>query len=90
MRHRGRLRRLGVRVRRKHGMPMTLRHVHERPAQQDRRLQQSQHELAKLHAIHRHVDVVAAARGVQPARDGVAAVATTAFQIEEQSSHVPP
>jgi hypothetical protein len=70
---RRRLRRLRVRVRRENRVAMRGGQIEQRRAQLDRRMQQRQDVLALPYPIHRHVDVVAAARGVQTTGDVLAA-----------------
>ena len=75
VRDRRRLRRLGVRVRRKDVVAVARREVEQHVAQPERPVGQRQHQLALPHPVHRHVDVVARARGVQPAGRVLAAAA---------------
>ena len=64
---------------------VAIDHAQERPPELEGRGEQSQNELALAHPVHRHVDVVAAARRVQAAGDVVAARADDhPFDIEEQ------
>jgi hypothetical protein len=64
---------------------MRRRNPQQRLAQIQRRLQEIQRELPLPHPIHRHVDVVAAARGVQTAGDGVSrGLHEQTVDVEEQ------
>ena len=64
---------------------MTLGDIEQRSAQRERRGEQPEHEFTLPHAIHRHVDVVARARRVQPPRHVVAADRDDeALDVEEQ------
>ena len=79
------LRRLRVRVRGKDGLAVPVGEIDQGRAQLEHTRRQQRHELALPHPIHRHVDVVAAARGVQPAGDVLAAgVAEQPLDEEEQ------
>ena len=71
----GRLRRLRVRVRGEHGLAIPIRQRQQRPAQRQRALDDRQDHLPLRHAVHRHVDVVARARGMEPPGRVVAAPA---------------
>ena len=80
-----RLRRLRVRVRREDRFAMAIGEIDQRRPQIEHAQRQRGDELALPHPVHRHVDVVAAARGVQPAGDVVAAgVADQPLDEEEQ------
>ena len=61
------LRRLRVGVRREHRLPVAIGQRDERPAQVQRPFDHGEHQLPLRHAVHRHVDVVAGPRRVQPA-----------------------
>ncbi len=65
MSHGGRLRALRVRVHGENGFGMPRGESQERPPQIQSGAQQRKDELALTHAVHRHIDVVAAARGMQ-------------------------
>ena len=59
--------------------------IEQRPREAAAPVEQRQHHLPLLHPVHRHVDVVARARGVQPAGDVVAArVDDQPLDVEEQ------
>ena len=73
MRDGARLRRLRVRVRSEHRVAMPIRQIDERGSQIEHARGQQRDELPLPHPVHRHVDVVAAARGVQAAGDVIAA-----------------
>ena len=64
-----RLRALRVGVHREHRVPVRVDQFEQRAPQLEARGQKPEDELALPHPVHRHVDVVAAARGVQPAGD---------------------
>ena len=59
--------RLRVRMRGEDGLDVLASQIEEHAPQPRDRLQHSQDHLALLHPVHRHVDVVAGSRGVQPA-----------------------
>ena len=62
-----------------------LGEVQQRPAQREGRGEQAEDQLALPHPVHRHVDVVARARRVQPARHVIAAgLDDQALDVEEQ------
>jgi hypothetical protein len=85
MRDRRRLRRLRMSVRGKDVLGVPRREIEQRPAQRQRPVNQRQHHLALAHAVHRHVDVVAGAGGVQPSGDVLAALRhDQPFDVEEQ------
>ena len=64
---------------------MPIGEIEQRAPQVERRREQAEDELALPHPVHRHVDVVAAARRVQTARHVVAARGDDeAFDVEEQ------
>ena len=73
VRDRRRLRGLCVRVRREDVLAMTLRQIQQDAPQRQHALDHRQHQLTLLHPVHRHVDVVAGARGVEAARHVLAA-----------------
>ena len=50
-------------------MRVLIRHVYQCLPQLDHGLGERQNPLAEQHPVHRHVDVVAAARGMEPAGD---------------------
>jgi hypothetical protein len=54
-------------VRREHVLAMRVRQIDQYPAQPVRPLDEREDHLPLLHPVHRHVDVVAGPRGVQPA-----------------------
>ena len=64
----GRLRPLGVRVNGEHGFQVAIHDVEQRATQLEARGEKPEDELALPHPVHRHVDVVAAPRRVQPSR----------------------
>ncbi len=68
-----RLRRLGMRMGGEDGLQVAAREIEQHMAQPQRRFQHRQNQLPLLHPIHRHVDVVAGARGVQPPGDVLSA-----------------
>jgi hypothetical protein len=81
----GRLRRLGMGVGGEHRCAMPGGQLDQRGAQFQRRLDDGRDELPLPHPVHRHVDVVAAARGVQAAGDVLAARGDQQpFDVEEQ------
>ena len=87
MRDGRRLRRLRVRMRGENGLACAaIRQIDQRrSAAPARCAASSADELALADPVHRHVDVVAAARGVQPAGHLVAAgIADELLDIEEQ------
>ena len=85
VRDRRRLRRLGVGVRAVDGVLVAVGQHQQRLAQVERRRRHRRDELALPHPVHRHVDVVAAARGVQAAGDVfVARLLDQALDVEEQ------
>ena len=85
VRHRRRLGRLRVRVGAVDRIAMPPGQVDERGAQLDRALRHRRDELPLPDAIHRHRDVVAAARGVQAAADVLACgLLDQALDEEEQ------
>ena len=67
MRDRGRLRPLGVGVDGEHGVAVPIDQVEQTRAQIERRAGELENEFALPHPVHRHVDVVAAARRMEPA-----------------------
>ncbi len=73
MRNGCRLRPLGVSVDGEDGFAMTCRKGQQRTAQIERGGEKIEDALALAHAVHRHIDIVAAARGVQAAGDILAA-----------------
>ncbi len=80
-----RLRRLRVRVRGEHRVAVQRRQIHQARPQLERRRDERRDELALPHAVHRHVDVIAAARRVQPPGDVLAARPDQqALDVEEQ------
>ena len=65
--------------------PMLRREIEQAGPQLERRLDQRGHELPLPHPVHRHVDVVAAASGVQSAGDVLAArLDEEALDVEEE------
>jgi hypothetical protein len=73
VRDRGRLRPLRVGVDGENRFAVRVDEAEQRGAQGEARRGQAEDELALAHPVHRHVDVVARARGVQPAGDVLAA-----------------
>ena len=73
---------------RKHGFAMAIDEIQQCAAQLERRGHQAKHKLALPHPIHRHVDVVARASGVQPPRhvlsSGTARFNDQALDVEEE------
>jgi hypothetical protein len=69
VRDRRRLRRLRVRVRGEDALAMLRSEIDQPGAQFDHRRHHCHDELPLPHPVHRHVDVVAAARGMEAARD---------------------
>ena len=85
MRERGRLGRLRVRVGGEQGVPMPRGQFDERRAQIDARVDQADDELPLPQAVHRHVDVIAAAGGVKTAGDVLAAgIHQETFDVREE------
>ena len=85
VRDRRRLRRLRVRVRGEQRGPVLRREIDQTGPELEHRLDQRAHELPLPHAIHRHVDVVAAAGGVESAGDVLATGADeNALDVEEE------
>ena len=82
VRHGRGLRGLRMCVHRHHGVAMLLGDVEQAVPQRQHTLMKCQDELPLPHPVHRHVDVVAAPRGVQAPGDIVAA------RGDEQSLHV--
>ena len=85
VRHGRGLRRLGVRVRGHHRLEVLAGEVEQAGAQGEHAFVHRQDELPLAHPVHRHVDVVAAAGGVQPAGDLFAAGrGQQALDVEEE------
>ena len=85
VRHRARLRRLRVRVRREDVLAVAAGQIEQHLAQRERRLEHREHQLPLLHPVHRHVDVVARARGVEAAGHLLAAGGNDQpIDVEEQ------
>ena len=85
VRDRGRLRALRVRVHGQNGFGIPIGEVQQRLAQLEGGGHEAQNELALPHPVHRHVDVVAAAGGVQAAGDVFAAGCDDqTLDVEEQ------
>ena len=85
MRDRRRLRGLRMGVRGEHVLAVRVRQIDQHLAQPDGAGQQRQNHAPLLHPVHRHVDVVARTRGVQPAGGVLAAgLDDQALDVEEQ------
>jgi hypothetical protein len=56
-----------MRVCTENGVAMAMRQVDQRRAKLQDSRGNERHELALAHAVHRHVDIVAAAGGMEPA-----------------------
>ncbi len=85
VRHSRRLRALRVRVHRENRLAVRSARSSSDRAQVERSPQQVEDQLALPHPVHRHVDVVAAARRVQPSGDILAAaIRDQAIHVEEQ------
>ena len=69
VRERRRLRRLGMRVRGKDRLAVPARDLEQRAPEREHRVGHVEERLPQSHPVHRHVDVVAAAGGVQAARE---------------------
>ena len=79
------LRRLRVGVRGEHRLAVLAGEVEQRPAQPRDSLEHAEDHLPLLHPVHRHVDVVARPRRVQPARGLLAAgLHDEPLDVEEQ------
>ncbi len=79
------LRRLRVRVEGEDRVALTHGHAEQRRPQVQARLDEPQQVLPLPHPVQRHVDVVAAARGVQATRDvGAAGAFDEPVDVEEE------
>ena len=85
MGNRRRLRALGVRVDGEDRLAVPIGKIEQRAAQIEGRGGEAEHELALPHPVHRHVDVVAAARRVEPSGGILAAgLRNQTLDVEEE------